>query len=78
MSGQHVAQATTYTTRIKRKRQTYLPSSGLEPAIPAAPAIGLRPFHHRNHYIEMLKIKDPKSVHREFFLTDLSTLAKSV
>jgi len=35
MSDQFIAEATTYTTHNKRKRQTSMPSAGLEPVTPA-------------------------------------------
>ena len=35
MSDQLVAEAATYTTHTKQRRQTAMPSAGFEPAIPA-------------------------------------------
>jgi len=40
----------------------------------AAPVISLRTLRHQNHSIEKLKIKDPKSMHPEFFFDRTSCI----
>ena len=44
----------------------------------AAPVTSLRPLRHRDHSIEKLKIKDPKSMHREFFFDRSSYISSTL
>jgi hypothetical protein len=78
MSDQFITEATTYTTRNKRKRQTSMPSVAFQSVIPAiklAADLRLRPHTHRDCQLKLILLII-KYYNFSFFLSHLFLFLK--